>query len=371
MVNKDFLMIGWELNYSRNRVLLNKSNLEYEIIEISKDPYLKRQFNLLKIALRLIRSKDIKTIFIPAFNQTNSTFILVFGKLFKKKIIIDLLISDYDTLVNDRKLTNSWSLKAIKAYFNDYISVKLADILICDTYLHKKYFEKQFKGKQNKFRVIPVGAETLFTPQDINEISILNSKFRVLFYGGFSPLHGIHHIINAAEKLKDIDNIEFLLIGDGQTREEMGNITKRKELNNVRFIDHISYLQLPREIAKASIGLGIFGESEKVQRVIPNKVFQMASCGKPIITLDTPSIRELFEDGKDIILVDPDKNISNQIASMILKVKKDPILFNKLSIQAYNTINTKCSNETISKYFEEIVIDLRTNTRGVEILNAD
>ena len=69
---------------------------------------------------------------------------------------------------------------------------------------------------------------------------------------------------------------------------------------------------LPPEVrcSGASIGynlcLGIFGDTGKAARVIPNKVFQILSAGAPLITRDSPAIRELLSpDMPGVYLVPP------------------------------------------------------------------
>jgi glycosyltransferase involved in cell wall biosynthesis len=55
--------------------------------------------------------------------------------------------------------------------------------------------------------------------------------------------------------------------------------------------------------------LGIFGTSEKARRVVPNKIFQAMAVGRPIVTADTPAIRELLVHEREGLLVpagDPD-----------------------------------------------------------------
>jgi|GEM_PF-5665935 len=70
-------------------------------------------------------------------------------------------------------------------------------------------------------------------------------------------------------------------------------------------------------IDKADLGLGIFGNTEKSKRVIPNKVFQLLMAGCPIITGDTPAIRELLAPSSMVALIPLDDP-----AALVAAVKK-------------------------------------------------
>ena len=74
---------------------------------------------------------------------------------------------------------------------------------------------------------------------------------------------------------------------------------------NVEWIRWITYEDLPREYWGAGCALGIFGTSDKAQRVIPNKAYQALACGTPLITADTRGARELLTDGENALLVPP------------------------------------------------------------------
>ena len=69
------------------------------------------------------------------------------------------------------------------------------------------------------------------------------------------------------------------------------------------------YASLGVEVGRAAICLGIFGDSAKAARVVPNKVWQAMAAGRPVVTADTPAVREVLEDGRSALLVpagDPD-----------------------------------------------------------------
>ncbi len=72
-------------------------------------------------------------------------------------------------------------------------------------------------------------------------------------------------------------------------------------------------------IQQADICLGIFGDSDKAGRVIPNKVFQILNAGKLVITRDSAAIRELLDPGMEgVFLVPPANPLS--LAKTITKV---------------------------------------------------
>ena len=77
------------------------------------------------------------------------------------------------------------------------------------------------------------------------------------------------------------------------------------------------------KIVEADLCLGIFGNTDKAKRVIPNKVYECLAVGKPVITADTPAIRELFEDG-ELVFVSVADHIS--LAKAIMALKNDESL---------------------------------------------
>ncbi len=225
----------------------------------------------------------------------------------RKRLIFDAFISLHDTLVSDRKKVAPWNPYAWCLFLLDWLSCHLADDVLIDTEAHRQFFIRTFHLKPERIRVIYLGTrEDLFTPkksETINQKPITNRPFEVLFYGTYIPLQGVEHIIEAARILQTTHpNIHMTLVGSGQTFPSIHAFAQKYQLQNVTFRNRIPYVELIDLIRGADLCLGIFGTSGKAKRVIPHKVYDAVACGIPVLTADTPAIREKFQDGQGVIL---------------------------------------------------------------------
>src|SRR5262249_34081814 len=59
------------------------------------------------------------------------------------------------------------------------------------------------------------------------------------------------------------------------------------------------------EPAAASVALGVFGTGRKAAMVVPNKVYQAAAAGRPLVTRDGPGLREVLEPGTHCLVCPP------------------------------------------------------------------
>lgn len=223
------------------------------------------------------------------------------------RIALDWFLSAYDTIVLDRALVGprhplAWLIRAA-----EWSGVHLADVPFMDTMTHARRMEAMFDLAPGSCGHVWVGVEddvfAATAPGDAVGPSNHNDMLRVLFYGQFIPLHGIATIIEAARTLRDAA-VSWTLVGQGQEAARIRALLEADPLPALRWLDWIDYADLHREIAAADICLGIFGTSDKAASVIPNKVFQVIAAGRPLITRDSPAIRELVDpDASDIALV--------------------------------------------------------------------
>jgi glycosyltransferase involved in cell wall biosynthesis len=253
---------------------------------------------ILKFLIKFPVAKDILFLW-PANYLALSIFA---AKLMGKRIIYDAFTSMYDSLVNDRKTIKPGSIRSYYYYLQDYLCCHLADKLIFDTQGHKDYFFKTFKLKSSQpFVILPVSVDLDFIEQQPAFENKDSQTIKVLFYGSFIPLQGIEYILQAIQLTKDLP-IRYSIIGNGQTYRQMLELANRLGVNDlVAFIPPTSYSELVSHIKAADLCLGIFGDTEKAQRVIPNKVLECAACSKPVITGKNNDLAKFFTDKESIL----------------------------------------------------------------------
>ena len=236
---------------------------------------------------------------IVGYSDTRFSVILA-RILFRCPLVWDAFYSLYDSYVFDRKLVAPSSIKAGYYWLIDFLCCKIASRILLDTSVHVEYFRKTFYVNKQKLICSLVGASP-----DIFRSLLLTAPhhgFRILFFGNFTPLQGIAFILRAAKLLEHAKEVRFDIIGSGQTYNDMCLLAEKLQVPNVLFHERKPIHELVRAIADADVCLGIFGETGKTQRVIPNKVYEAIAMKKPVLTADTPAIRELFIDHENILL---------------------------------------------------------------------
>lgn len=340
-------------DYARNRVIIR--GLKENGVEVLECNSHKNGWKLFKELFK--KHKKIKNKYdILIIGQSDNRFIVPFAWLLTKKIIIwDAFYSIYDSWVFDRKLFSKYHLKAFVYWFLEWLECLLSDKILLDTNEHIKYFIKTFKINKDKFIRVLVGAD-ISALEDINNYSAgdEHDDFLVYFYGNYIPLQGIEYIIDAAKELEKYQNIKFKLIGSGQTFKQVLNKSKQYNLQNIEFIEKFPYKILLENLKKADVCLGIFGNTPKAQRVIPNKAYDAIALGKPLITADTPAIRELFIDRKNVLLCKTANGKS--LAEKILELNSNLGLQTKIAQGGLKLFKECCEPKQIS---ERLLEDIR------------
>ena len=146
----------------------------------------------------------------------------------KKPVVYFPFISIYQTLVDDRKIVKKKSLKAKLIHFIDKTACMWSDLIILESNEHINYFCQEYKLKKKSFRKLPFSVdESIFYSLPLKK---QDKTFHVLFIGSYIPLHGIETIIEAANFLKNHSDINFILVGEGQTKPKIEQMVSKLKL---------------------------------------------------------------------------------------------------------------------------------------------
>lgn len=146
--------------------------------------------------------------------------------------------------------------------------------------------------KDGKFCYIPNGIVLAdyddVLPLKLDYLQQLNNlRKQGKFLIGFAGAHGIANALDillyAAEKLKDTQAY-FVLVGQGQEKENLMALAQKLNLDNVLFFDSIPKKMVPAFLAKMDV-LYIGWQNQPIYRfgISPNKLMDYMMAGKPIL----------------------------------------------------------------------------------------
>jgi len=207
------------------------------------------------------------------------------------------LVSLTETLVEDRRVFPAGSLRARAALALDRAAFRAADVVLADTSAHAAYLA-ELGAAPGRLAVWRLGVEPEFLPA----LAPTSAGRRVLFYGRHLPLHGVETIVAAAMRLGE--RAQFELNGGGPERARVEALARTSGVR-IRWRDEIPLAALPVELSAAAVVLGVFGTGRKAGMVVPNKVWQAAAAGRPLVTRDVPALREVLTPGEHCLACPP------------------------------------------------------------------
>ena len=268
---------------------------------------LKMLFGYPWLALRYLFSGRHDVVVIGYMGLFDMLLLAPLAKLRGKPVVWDVFLSVYDTWVRDRGMGQEGSLKARLLRWMEQRACNMADRLVMDTKAHATLLQELHDVPASKLDAVLVGAEEgAFTPLATRQPARVEEGLSILFYGQFIPLHGIDTIIDAALDPRGRAH-SWTIVGTGQEAARIDQRLQDAGPAHVQRHDWVDYASLGDLMSDAHVCLGIFGTSEKAASVIPNKVYQTLLRGKPLITRDSPAVRELVrQEQAGIYLITPE-----------------------------------------------------------------
>ena len=188
-----------------------------------------------------------------------------------------------------------------------------ANHIVVVTPAFRDHLIRKWRVQEEKISIVQNGVETeLFSPGDGSPLlRDLNAegKFIASYIGTLGLAHGLQTIVEAAETLQRIEsNVLFLLVGEGADRERIQALAKSKQLANIRFVSQQPREKIPAYIAASDVCLVLLKKSDIFETVIPTKMLEFMSCGRPVILGVNGQAREILEKCHAGVYVEPENS---------------------------------------------------------------
>ncbi len=274
------------------------------------------------------------------------------GALLSKKLSTPLAVE-----VNDKKVDsflNVLSFKQAKKIYSTHLG------LIPKRFLHKAV-KVNWGANTEKFNPQVSGAEVRkkFGIEGKKVIGYLGS------FGSHYSWYGVDDILRVAKRLEDNKNLLFVIVGGGKYERKIKKLAHKLDLKNVILTGKVPYSKAPKYIALFDIALAPYKPSghptlKKLGIFYnPIKVFEYMASGKPVITVRSGNLLEMFEHKRTAYLIEPEN--LDQLASAVKELVSNEELASQIAKSGRELVQKNYGWEAHCKDLERIFCEVLNN----------
>jgi len=232
---------------------------------------------LYSLLMPFVHWKILRNVDIFKTNQMNGAWTAVLAKiLFRKKLVVRC---GYEWELFAKRAGMS-RLKLVLIHAIEWFCYRFADAVILTSEEMKRYVTDIFGIPSEKITVIPNYIDTdLFRPMNIRKVS-----GRLISVGRFTEQK---NLLNLLKAVKDLPNIELVLVGDGPLESSLREFARTHNVNVV-FKGRVPNEQLPALLntAEAFVLPSLYEGN-------PKALLEAMACGLPVIATPVEGNREV------------------------------------------------------------------------------
>lgn len=239
--------------------------------------------------------KDYDVVFV---NQLSPVMMANAGIKYKQKRNKKLVLYCLD-LWPESLLIGGIKKNSIAYKFFHMVSKKIyqkSDRILISSRFFKDYMQKEFNIDDSKIELLPQYAESIFTPETCKKIP--DDKVNIVFAGNVGKAQSIDTIVNTAEKLKNVENLYFHIVGDGVKYQFLKDKINELNLDNVKVYGRKDISEMPAFYKMADAMLVTLSGGSFVSETLPGKVQTYMAAGKPIIGAANGETKIVIEEAK-------------------------------------------------------------------------
>lgn len=172
------------------------------------------------------------------------------------------------------------------------------------------------------------------------------SKFRVGYVGSLGVIHDLRTFVAAAKLCEDDPDIQFIIVGDGGRNNQLQDIIEEFKPKNLDWVGLKKHEQIPYYISSFDLAINPINPSKAFESIVTVKFYEYLACGVPVITCGKGLMKEIGDESKAAVTVEP-KN-PEKLADMIQKLKRDELITKGLATAGRSFVDKAYSRESLA-----------------------
>jgi colanic acid biosynthesis glycosyl transferase WcaI len=200
----------------------------------------------------------------------------------------------------------------------------------------------------------------------------LQGKLIVSHSGNMGVKQGLEVILEAAERSRELADIQYLFVGDGAMRPQLEAQARARDLKNVRFLPLLEndlFLQM-----LAATDIALITQQRMVSNIVfPSKTVTLLSAGCPVIASvnsESEVARAVMSSGAGLV-VEPEN--AEALLNAILQLAKCPESLARMSLQARQFATESWDERRtlprMEQHFTDCAEQWRTRSAGAVVLD--
>lgn len=246
------------------------------------------------IGIWLLRRKRFDTVFVYGTSPILQAIpAIIFGKLKRARVVVWVQDLWPDSLEATGFVRNRLALSAVGIVVRWIY--QHSDLLLAQSHA----FVTSVAAMAGRTTVLyhPNPGERVFQSVETGTAKVvLEPGFNILFAGNLGTVQALDTILDAAEQLRDVNDLRFVLAGSGSRSTWLAQELVRRKLENVSLLGRLPPEAMPGLLSQASVLLVTLARSPILGQTVPSKVQAYLAAGKPIIaSLDGEGARLVEE----------------------------------------------------------------------------